>query len=405
MEARPRTTGGAAAETPPAGPADAPAFRYADVVAVSDFQRVLDDAIYRPVPDSWSVAITDVVESGAAIAAGRYREVNFVGAATIASLRNALGGRDLPFTFGGDGAAALLAPEDEAAARVALSETATWAREAMGLRLRAALIPVAEIRAAGRDLRVARYAPSPDVAYAMVTGGGLAFAERALKAGRWEVAEAPAGARPDLSGLSCRFEPTRARRGIVLSIVAIGRDGADPAGLRGAIADILRLVAALPAMGRPLPEEGPMLAWPPAGVEAELGARPGRGPRAVRRLAVLGRGALMHLIFRFGLTVGGFVPGRYRREMTANADFQKYDDGLRMTIDCDPDTAGRIEDRLLRAERDGILDFGLHRQGSALVTCITPAPSASDHVHFIDGEGGGYARAAGVLKAKLATGL
>ncbi|MEH3146714.1 MAG: DUF3095 domain-containing protein [Methylobacterium frigidaeris] len=379
-----------------------PAFRYADLVPVTDFQRVLDDAIYQPVPDSWSVAITDVVDSGAAISAGRYREVNFVGAATIAALRNALGGRELPFAFGGDGAAALVAAEDAAAARDALAATASWAGDATGLRLRAALIPVEAVRAAGRDLRVARYAPSPDVAYAMFTGGGLAFAERALKADRWAVPAAPAGAQPDLTGLSCRFAPSRARRGVVLSIVAIGRDGADPTALRAAIADILRLVAALPAMGHPLPEEGPVLGWPPAGLETELRAGPGSRPRRLRRLAVLGRVVLIHLIFRLGLRVGGFVPARYLREMSANADFRKYDDGLRMTIDCDPEAALRIEERLTRAERDGLLDFGLHRQDSALVTCITPAPSARDHVHFIDGEGGGYARAARSLKAKLA---
>ncbi|EEE37611.1 adenylate cyclase protein [Rhodobacteraceae bacterium KLH11] len=40
--------------------------------------------------------------------------------------------------------------------------------------LRAALVSVADIRAAGRDLRVARYAPSTGVDYAMFSGGGLA---------------------------------------------------------------------------------------------------------------------------------------------------------------------------------------------------------------------------------------
>ncbi len=65
----------------------------------------------------------------------------------------------------------------------ALAKTVAWVRDALQLTLRAALIPVSAVRAAGQDLRIARYGASADVAYAMFTGGGLAWAEAAMKAG------------------------------------------------------------------------------------------------------------------------------------------------------------------------------------------------------------------------------
>ena len=37
-----------------------------------------------------------------------------------------------------------------------------------------------------------------------------------------------------------------------------------------------------------------------------------------------------------------------------------------------------------------------------MMTCFTPSPTRSDHVHFIDGAQGGYAAAAAALKAALA---
>ena len=46
----------------------------------------------------------------AAIEAGRYKDVNVIGASIIISVLNAVGEVDLPYTFGGDGAA-LLVPE------------------------------------------------------------------------------------------------------------------------------------------------------------------------------------------------------------------------------------------------------------------------------------------------------
>jgi hypothetical protein len=35
------------------------------------------------------------------------------------------------------------------------------------------------------------------------------------------------------------------------------------------------------------------------------------------------------------------------------------------------------------------------------MTCIVPSPFANDHMHFVDGANGGYARAAEALKASM----
>ena len=82
-------------------------------------------------------------------------------------------------------------------------------------------------------------------------------------------------------------------------------------------------------------------------------------------------------------------------------DFRKFDDGLKMTIDIDPVRLARIEALLEDATARGVCQFGLHRQSSALVTCIVPSLMSGDHMHFIDGASGGYAQAASQMKAKL----
>jgi hypothetical protein len=70
-------------------------------------------------------------------------------------------------------------------------------RDELALTLRAALVPIAVIRAQGGDISVARFAPSPNVSYAMFAGGGLAWLEREMKAGRYatraSIARHPAG--------------------------------------------------------------------------------------------------------------------------------------------------------------------------------------------------------------------
>jgi DUF3095 family protein len=376
---------------------DSEAF-YATVPVQRGFRSLMDPAQYTPLPEDWLVGIADIVESTKAIAAKQYKAVNMAGAGVIAAVTNALGGREFPFVFGGDGASFAVAPGDGETAREALAATAAWADGELGLTLRVALVPVADIRRHQRDVRVARYGPSENLSYAMFSGGGLAWADAAIKSGDFAVAPAPPGTWPDLTGLSCRFQEFHAARGLIVAVMVLPLPGADPAAFRALTEEIVTLVEQSPDAGRPVPAAGPAMRWPPQGVALEAHTTP--SARRFRRTRVLAKTLLYFLIMRFGIHVGGFVPATYLQEVVENSDFRKYDDGLRMIIDCTPELADRIERRLAAAA--GTALYGLHRQDTAMMTCFTPSPARSDHVHFVDGAQGGYAAAATALKAALA---
>ena len=76
---------------------------YESIAPFPDFGKVLDPVNYHPLPADWLAGVADVVDSTGAIAAGRYKTVNMVGAAVIAAVLNATCGRQFPFFFGGDG--------------------------------------------------------------------------------------------------------------------------------------------------------------------------------------------------------------------------------------------------------------------------------------------------------------
>jgi Protein of unknown function (DUF3095) len=370
---------------------------YAGLTVFESFARLTDPAIYEPLPSGWVLGLSDIVESTRAIEAGRYKAVNTAAAAVIAAVANALGDSDFPFVFGGDGASFALPPDRAPVAREALAAVAAWVRDELGLEMRVALVPVEAVRASGQDVRLARFAPSRDVSYAMFTGGGLAWSERQMKAGAFAIPPGEPGTRPDLTGLSCRFSEIGAERGVILSLIVVPARGGEPERFRAIVRDVLSLAEGSAEVTRPIPEAGPALRWPPPGFDLEAKASP-RRPRWAARLSVGIRTLAAYLIFRSGLRVGGFDPVRYRRELVENTDFRKFDDGLRMTIDCTPALADRLEALLRGAEEDKIARFGIHRQGAALMTCFVPFPTRSDHVHFVDGASGGYAAAARALK-------
>jgi hypothetical protein len=371
---------------------------YGSIPVFRGFSSLMDPVLYSPLPDDWSIGVADIVESTRAIAEARYKTVNMAGAAVIASVTNALEGREFPFVFGGDGASFAVSPDDLEATRAALAATATWVKEDLDLVMRVALVPVAAVRAQGLDVRVARFGPSANLSYAMFSGGGLGWAEAAMKRGEFAVPVAPSGTQPDLTGLSCRFEEIPSTRGLILSVLVVPARDADANAFRKLIEDIIALVERSPDSGRPVPSGGPPLRWPPAG--AELEARAARGGSLMKRRIVVHAFSLYaYLILRFGISIAGFVPKTYVQQVVENSDFRKYDDGLRMILDCTPELERALTQRLAAAASSGIARYGLHRQDAAMMTCFTPSVLRSDHVHFIDGARGGYASAATALKA------
>ena len=364
------------------------------VPILGDFSKVADPASYVSLPGDWAVGVCDIVDSSEAIAAGRYKAVNLAGAGSISAVANALEGRLRLFAFGGDGAAFAVPPGQRAAAADALARASAWVRRDLDLHLRVGMTTVADIRAAGFDLRAAFWQASPDVRYAMFIGGGLDWAEAQLKKGAIVLPPADANAEPDLTGLSCRWGPIMPVRGRVLSLIVKRGPGASEA----RFARVTRRVVWLLEQGgspNPVPSAGPEAHWPSVAT-IDLNARiaSGRRSRLARGVNAFLFTAAAWLVFRLGLRVGGFDPARYRREVAANTDYRKFSDGLMMTVDCAPHTVARVRKILAAAAARGVVRYGLHLQDAALMTCIVPSALTADHMHFIDGAGGGYASAA-----------
>lgn len=371
---------------------------YQNLPLFEAFEGVADAANYRPLPEGWLLAVADIVNSTGAIAEGRYKSVNTAGASVISALMNALDERNLPFVFGGDGALAAIPAALAVKARSALAAAKTWVAEELGLELRVALVPVSDVRAMGFDMRVARFKASEEVSYAMFAGGGASWAESEMKAGRYHVEAAAPGTRPDLTGLSCRWNPIASRHGAIVSIIALpGARGSGPE-FQELIGDIVALAEGEERGGHPVPEGGPEPHLSISGLTVESRAVAPRGWRVLAWAWIALQSLVLFLCFRIGINLGKFDVARYKHDLASNSDFRKFDDGLKMTIDVSADRLRGIEERLKRGVEAGVCRYGLHQQDSALMTCIVPSPMSRDHMHFIDGAAGGYAMAARNLK-------
>jgi hypothetical protein len=378
---------------------------YSELPSFSDFSTVGDLADYRPVPDDWYVLATDIVRSSDAVAQGRYKEVNMVGAATIAAVLNRIGSDRVPFVFGGDGAMLLVPKHDVKAACEALAGVVVLARQVMELELRAAAIPVSHLRGLGGDVRVRKYRLSPGNHLAMILGDGLAIADHILKdqeKSRQFAVSIPDAALPPLDGLSCRWEPLPSQHGHIVSLIVkpVGRIpmqeilkgladklGYDPStdDSRTRLADKTRLRFRFPPTG--------------TGHEVRLGS-PGRHFRGWAKAML--ESVVFMISHHTGWRIGPFDPKRYFPELGLNTDHRKVGDSLQLVLDLTPEQLGNVEDYLKAGYEAGDLVYGLHVSASALMTCFVEDISNSRHIHFVDGADGGFSFAAAEFKKRQA---
>lgn len=367
------------------------------VPVLEHFSEVADPLRYQPLPDDWFIGVSDVVNSTLAIKAGRYQAVNLAGAATISAVSNALPGDPTLFAFGGDGAHFALSPGQAPGAAEALSCVASWAERDLGLQLRVGIISVKEVRAAGLDVRVAFWQASDHVRYAMFTGGGLEWSETRLKNGAIDLPAAAKNNEPNLTGLSCQWAPIQSKRGAILSLIVKQAPNTSQTAFAEIASKVIEILESGTSLS-PVPTEGPKVRWPSHAITLQSQVANAKSPKWWRRMSVLVTSAFYWIVFKLDIRIHGFDPTQYRREIATNTDFRKFDDGLMMTVDCSNDTATRLREFLDESTKHGVIQYGLHMQDEALMTCIVPSALTPNHIHFVDGSGGGYASAAQNLR-------
>jgi hypothetical protein len=383
---------------------------YADLPATIDFGAVADLEAYTPVPADWSVLLTDVIGSTDAVKRGRYKDVNLIGAGSIAAVLNAVPELSLPYVFGGDGASLVVPPRVVEPGRKALLALAAVAGQQFGLDLRVGVVPVKALLRRGAKIGVRKLQLSPGNDLALFSGQGLEVADQLVKDRDPDnpfVTEPSSGdLLPDLAGLTCRWEPLRARQGVSLTVMLRGTSS-DQSDQTAVLRDTLAAIRAilrddLAPTASPAHSDNLRFRWPPRRLWSEAKATSPKGRRWWRLGTLAVEAMLQGVAERFEMRLGPYDAPRYRTELRANTDFRKYDGLLRLVLDVSPAQADALEAHLQAEHSVGRVVYGTHRADSALMTCLVFSLEQSRHIHFIDGADGGFALAAQAYKKQLA---
>jgi len=332
-----------------------------------------------------------------------------IGAACIMGILNIAENIDIPYVFGGDGATLAIPPALRSASTELLVQIRQLAQETMGLSLRIGIIPVTDITERGFAANVLKYEISDGLSLAMFSGGGLMEADKLLKNGGADnpylisANQLPDGP-PDLSGLSCRWEPLGSRNGKIVSLlvnVPYGSKDEKTAIYKTVLRQLTGILGQEVDDFRPSNDRNLVFRWPPRGLwrEAKLTAA---GHNIIGTyLQIFWQSLVQFFLEKTGRQAGSYDAPRYRKELLANTDFQRFDDMIRLVLDCREDQIKSITELLQRHHEKGEIAFGLHLSETALMTCLVFNLAEGAHLHFVDGSDGGFAFAAADMKAQL----
>lgn len=371
---------------------------FEDIPGFSNFDALFNHEYHMP-PKDWWIVITDVKGSTKAIEEGRYKDVNTVGVASIVAIKNAMGTELFPFVFGGDGATALIPDHKKEAVSRELSALKRLSKETFLLGLRVGMIRIQDVLLHDVSVEVAKYLLPSNTPIALFRGGGLTKAEELIK-GEQEKYEIPVqeDSETDLRSLSCRWEPIPSQKGKYLSLLVCAQNNDEPEDSYRVFLERLSDI-----LGGSREESHPVqvehMTYRSLGDSLRRDMRYQRSfwNRIGRILDTFGA----VLLFRLGLS--RLIPSihEYPKTLATHSDYQKFDDMLRMVLDCTPEELQAISSLCEEQHTDKKIFYGMHVSDTALMTCEFSGFENGSHLHFIDGGNGGYAMAAKQFKQQM----
>jgi len=354
---------------------------------------------FAAVPQDWQIILTDIKRSTQAVQAGSQEVVNLIASGSIiAALNIAYAHKTvIPFFFGGDGATLLVPPSLREPILAALRVHRENTYRNYQLELRVGEVPMAQVYAAGHTVALAKAQLNPIFSIPVVLGAGLDFAEGLVKGQE----DPPHEDQPDayllnLEGMECRWDrinppqPTQE----VLCLLVVAREESRQTEVYSQVLAAMDEIYGSPQTRKPISTQRLQLKPTLEKLQTEMRVR-------------LGRFDPFYLLKNWLITAFGpfyirYIPkGRnYLNMLVELSDTLVLDGRINTVMSGAPEQRLQLTQQLDAWEAVGDLWYGLYVSSESIMSCYVRGRD-DEHIHFIDGSGGGYTQAARMLKQKL----
>lgn len=360
-------------------------------------ELLLEDHLFYKLPEDWSVVITDIRNSTAAIQEGKHETINLIATGSIVAVLNIAykAGITVPFFFGGDGASFIIPSSLLSSVMNALQQYHDQTQENFELDIRVGHVSINEIYNAGQKLTVAKWRSTKVFSIPIVLGDGLAYAERKIKGIHDNALPANSSTDLDLQGMQCRWDLIKPPAGTeeVVSLIAIAPPGGEQTIAFKQVIDLLDSIYGEPAVRQPISLSRLKLKTTLKRIGTEMRARMG-GFNLLYGIRSWITGTLG--VYYFKTKTGR----EYLERLINMADTLVVDGRINTVISGSATQREQLIKELDKLEAMGEISYGISTSAESVMSCYV-RDLHDGHVHFVDGSLGGYTRAAVSLKSKL----
>ncbi len=358
---------------------------------------LLNDMAFSAVPKDWHVVITDIKGSTAAVESGLNETVNFIATGSIVAVLNlAFKAKiSIPFFFGGDGATFIV---PSILIDLALKKLTMFRKNTLqnfNLNLRVGTIPVAQLYDEGYQINICKFAVNEYLSIPIVLGDGLNYAESLIKAEDYVFQGEDFVEELDLNGMQCRWDkiapPENINEVITLLVMApkIENQAMAFSKVMGSIDKIYGGIKER----QPISVDKLKFNSTFQRMSTEMRARIGRIKffELVRDWFVNSFGTI------YFLTPNG---KRYLNRLVETSDTLVLDGKINTVICGNEQQRIKLINILDELEKTNDIIYGIFKSSDSVMSCYV-RDLKDDHIHFVDGAGGGYTQAAKMLKEKM----
>jgi hypothetical protein len=358
-----------------------------------------DAALFFKVPENWVVIITDVKNSTKAAAAGLQQTINLVATGSIVAVLNLAHKRDLmvPFFFGGDGATFIIPPLLFDTVLVALQQHQSNVLQNFGLHLRVGHVSMTEIYQNEKTLLISKIRASPLLFIPVLLGDGLQFAETKIKSTAYSPLSIAVDemSELDMYGMQCRWDkiPPPGDDKEIISLLVIAANAEKQATVFATVMQTINEVYGSERQRHPISIQKLQLLATLKKIRDEMRAR-FRNQKWGYLLKTWATTFIGKLYFK---TKKGKV---YLDKLVDLSDTLVIDGKINTVITGNTAQRKQLIKALDILEKNKAIFYGLHISKASIMSCYVRNMD-NDHIHFVDGDDGGYTKAAIMLKEKI----
>lgn len=361
-------------------------------------ELINDEEAFTDVPNSWNIIVTDVEKSTQAVQAGKQQLVNLAATGSIVACLNIsrAKGVEIPFFFGGDGATLIVPNEILNECLFALNLHQERCSISFDFFLRVGYRKVGEMVDKGASLKILKYKRNDLHLMPVILGNALQMAENEIKASPPVTAIEQFNFNLDLNGMECKWDkispPDNKNEIISLIIKAINVE--DQSSLYSQILEKIELIYGDDTIRHPIVAKRLKMVNSLSRIKAEV----------KMKFKNITPSKLVSSWWR-GVMGGWFTKNtkkgkNYINDLIQLTETLLLDGSINTVITGNVGQREQLLEYLDGLENEHLINYGYYSSSSSVLSCFVTAID-DYHIHFLDGENGGYTQASKVLKAKM----